>query len=249
MSSPHPMPVSTAIPTEIEHFNQLAHQWWDENGPFAILHQLNPIRIDYIRSQIFQHISRDILADMPLKGLSILDVGCGGGLISEPLTRLGAQVTGLDAAEENIHAAQAHAALMDLNIPYIHSTLEEHEGQYDVVLAIEVVEHVASIPAFLKAAQACLKPGGLLVVSTINRTLRSLILGKYIAEYVLNWVPRGTHNWQQFITPRRLGHLMTRQGFQILDLRGLGYDFMQKKWRLSSNRSINYFMTAQNKKF
>jgi len=226
---------------EIERFSKVASSWWDETGPYKLLHQLNPLRLTFIRETVTHHFSR------PLQDLTILDIGCGGGLICEPLTRLGARVTGIDASEESMTVAQAHAEMMGLTIDYQLATAEDlaEAGKcYDVVLALEIVEHVADVPAFLKACCTLVKPQGILILSTLNRTLKSLALAIIAAEYVLRWIPRGTHTWQQFLTPAEVATALRPHGFMPQQVQGLTYSPWQNQWQLASQTDVNYFLTA-----
>jgi len=226
---------------EIEKFSRVAATWWNETGTYKLLHQLNPVRLTFIRETLAQHFSR------PLQDLTILDIGCGGGLVCEPLTRLGAQVTGIDASAESIAVARAHAATMELTIDYQHTTAEtlaETGKRYDVVLALEIVEHVADVPEFLKTCCTLIKPGGILILSTLNRTLKSLGLAIVMAEYVLRWVPQGTHNWQQFLTPAEIANALRPHGFMPSQVQGLAYSPWQKQWQLKPDTTINYFLSA-----
>ena len=195
---------STVDPAEIERFSRIAEEWWDPTGKFAPLHRLNPVRIGYIRDRAAAHWQRDALSGTPLQGLSLLDIGCGGGLLSEPMARLGAQVTGVDAAARNIAVAALHAEKQGLAIDYRQGTAEalaESGGQFDIVLALEIVEHVADVELFLKSCGRMVKPGGLLFLSTLNRTAKAWALAIAGAEYVLGWLPRGTHDWKKFLKP------------------------------------------------
>jgi 2-polyprenyl-6-hydroxyphenyl methylase/3-demethylubiquinone-9 3-methyltransferase len=234
-------------PQEIEKFSQIAATWWDETGAYKLLHQLNPVRLTFIRDTLLQHFSLGSKQSPPLQGLTILDIGCGGGLIDEPLTRLGATVTGIDASAESIAVANAHAATMGLTIDYNHTTAEalaDTGKRYDVVLALEIIEHVADVPDFLKACCTLVKPQGILILSTLNRTLKSLALAIVAAEYVLRWVPRGTHNWQQFLTPAEITNDLRPHGFIPQQVQGVIYSPWQGQWQLESKTTINYFLTA-----
>ena len=220
---------------EIEHFAKDSAEWWDEAGPFAILHRLNPVRMGYIVDRIGG-----------IQGLNILDVGCGGGLVCEPLARLGAQVTGLDADKNAITAAQAHAEMMGLDVRYINGAVEEHKDQYDVVMALEILEHVNDPAAFLKTCAARLKPGGLLITSTLNRTAKSFALGIVGAEYIMGYVPRGTHNWKQFIKPSELSRWMVNASIAPEDVTGLVLSPFSGEFTLSPDQvDVNYFMSGR----
>lgn len=226
---------------EIERFSKVASTWWDETGPYKLLHQLNPLRLTFIRETVAHHFSR------PLQDLTILDIGCGGGLICEPLTRLGAQVTGIDASEKSITVARTHADLMRLTIDYQLATAEdlaETNKRYDVVLALEIVEHVADVAGFLKACCTLVKPQGILILSTLNRTLKSLALAIVAAEYILRWIPRGTHTWQQFLTPAEIASTLRPHGFMPQHIQGFTYSPWQSQWQLTSQTAVNYFLSA-----
>lgn len=234
-------------PTEIAKFDRLAATWWDPHGPMAPLHRLNPARLRYLRDRLCAHFDRDAAARRPLDGLRILDVGCGGGLIAEPLTRLGATVTGLDAATENLAVARAHAAEAGLAIDYRAETVEAlaaKRGSVDAVLALEIVEHVADVPGFLAAAATLVRPGGVLVLSTLNRTPKAFLQAIVGAEYVLRWLPRGTHDWRRFIKPAELARAVRAQGLTVVDVSGLGFDLRSGDWRVTDDPSVNYLLFA-----
>ena len=237
----------TVDPAEIERFSRIADEWWDPTGKFAPLHRLNPIRIGYIRDRVAAHWQRDALNGEPLKGLSLLDIGCGGGLLSEPMTRLGASVTGVDASARNIATASVHAARQDLAIDYRQGTAEalaESGAQFDVVLALEIVEHVADVDLFLRSCGRLVKPGGLLFLSTLNRTAKAWVLAIAGAEYVLGWLPRGTHRFDKFVTPPELEDAMSKAGLRLVDERGVVYSLLSDNWQLSSDMDVNYMLTA-----
>lgn len=238
---------STIDQQEVARFAALADEWWDPSGPFEPLHKLNPLRIEFIRDQICSHFDRDPMNAKPLQGLSILDAGCGGGLLSEPLARLGASVTGLDAAEENIAAASLHAEQMGLAIDYVCGTAESLAGQgksFDVVLAMEIVEHVADVDLFTDACGNLVKPGGLHVCSTISRTIKSLALAKIGAEYILRWIPRGTHDWQKFLKPAEFARAIRSAGLSPDVLQGVSFDPVRRNWALTTDLSVNYMIAA-----
>ena len=237
----------TVDPAEIARFDALAERWWDDTGPMRPLHAIGPARLAYIREQVGRHYRLKAHDPKPYAGLAMLDVGCAGGLVSEPLARLGAEVTGIDAAPNNIGAAKVHAAEMGLEIDYRHVTAERlvAEGRhYDVVVALEIVEHVADVPAFIAALVALLKPGGLLIMSTINRTAKSYALAIVGAEYVLRWLPRGTHDWKKFITPDELRGHMEAAGLRFVNERGMRLDLLSGRWVLAPDMAVNYLMTA-----
>ncbi len=232
---------------EVERFSALAETWWDTHGSMAPLHRLNPARLGFIRQALAEHFGRDAKSLQPFDGLRVLDVGCGGGLISEPLARLGATVTGIDAAEANIAVARAHARGADLEIDYRQASAEELAAagaRFDAVLALEVVEHVADVDAFLDAVATLVRPGGAFVASTLNRTPKSLLFGIVGAEYVLGWLPRGTHRWDRFLRPSEFAAGLRRQGLQVRQIRGLVYDLLAGEWRLGRDLGVNYLVYA-----
>ncbi len=238
---------STAEADEIARFAAMAESWWDPNGDFRPLHRLNPVRLEFIREHVARHFGRDPLGPEPFKGLDVLDIGCGGGLLCEPMRRLGAAVTGIDAAQEAIEIAKAHAQQSGLDIDYHHRRPEEldaEKGRFDLVLNMEVVEHVADLEAFLAASAGLVKPGGAVVLSTLNRTLKALALAKIGAEYVLRWLPRGTHDWRKFVRPSELAAGLKSGGVDITDLKGMSYDPFGDEWRLSRDLQVNYLAFA-----
>jgi 2-polyprenyl-6-hydroxyphenyl methylase / 3-demethylubiquinone-9 3-methyltransferase len=243
-------PLSTVDPAEIEKFQAMAAEWWDENGKFKPLHMLNPCRLDYITNQIAGEFDRDLKTPLPFKGLRILDIGCGGGLLSEPMARLGAEVVGADAAAGNIPVAQVHAEQSGLTIDYRHTTAEamaEAGEQFDVVLNMEVVEHVASPIDYLIACRQLLKPGGLQICSTLNRNPKSFMMAIVGAEHVMRWLPKGTHDWSKFITPDELFDLLRNAGLTPVDRKGFVFNPITWSWRLSDrDLSVNY-VTASTK--
>jgi 2-polyprenyl-6-hydroxyphenyl methylase/3-demethylubiquinone-9 3-methyltransferase len=239
---------STVDQTEVERFSALAAEWWDPRGKMAPLHKFNPVRIGYIRDQAAVRFGRDRRRLDALQGLRILDIGCGGGLLSEPLARLGATVVGVDPSAANIKAAQRHAAQSGLPIDYRCATAEElaEAGEsFDVVLAMEVVEHVTDVPLFVRSCAAMVKPGGLMIVATINRTLKSFALAIVGAEYILRWLPIGTHRWEKFVTPNELEIAMTQSGLRVIDERGVIYNLLRDEWQLSTDTDVNYMLTAE----
>ncbi len=241
---------TTIDPDEIERFSRIASQWWDVHGKFKPLHVINPIRIGYIREQVTKHFGIAPDAPAPFSTLSLLDIGCGGGLISEPMARLGATVTGIDASEKNIKVASLHAQQSALDIDYRATSAEalgESGVRYDVVLALEIIEHVADIPAFVAACCKLLKPNGLMVWSTINRTPKSYALAIVGAEYVLRWLPRGTHTWAKFVKPSELHEQLRKNGLGVTDMTGMTMNPLNFKWKLTKNDlSVNYLLVAQN---
>lgn len=237
---------STVDPDEITHFAKDSGQWWDENGPFAPLHRLNPVRMKFIRDAVAGHY--DLATDKmsPLKGLKILDIGCGGGLVCEPLARMGADVTGVDADETAIGVAAAHAKAGNLKIDYKVESTDTLAGQFDVVLALEIVEHVASVDKFVDECVGLCKPGGLIVFSTLNRTPKSFALGVVAAEYILRWVPTGTHDWKKFVKPSELGAALRNAGATPMDVKGMRLHPLKNEFEIVENDvAVNYFMTAR----
>jgi len=235
---------TTIDPAEVAKFEAMAAEWWDPNGKFKPLHMLNPCRLDYITSQIAAEFDRDLSTDAPFAGLRILDIGCGGGLLSEPMARLGAEVVGADAAERNIPVARIHAEKSGLAIDYRHTSAEALAAageQFDAVLNMEVVEHVADPLAYLTACQQLLKPGGLHICSTINRNAKSFAMAIVGAEYVMRWLPKGTHEWGKFITPEELYSLLEQAGLRPVDKKGFVFNPISWSWSLSDgDLSVNY---------
>jgi len=235
---------STVDPNEVAKFEAMAAEWWDPTGKFKPLHMMNPVRLDYITSQIAAEFARDLSSEKPFEGLRLLDIGCGGGLLSEPMARLGATVVGADAAERNIPVARVHAEQMGLDIDYRHTTAEALAAageQFDVVLNMEVVEHVASPIDYLTACRNLLRPGGLMVASTINRNPKSFMVAIVGAERVMRWLPVGTHEWNKFITPAELEDLITRAGLRQVDQKGFVFNPISWQWSISSrDLSVNY---------
>jgi 2-polyprenyl-6-hydroxyphenyl methylase/3-demethylubiquinone-9 3-methyltransferase len=238
---------SSVDPDEIAHFNAMAQEWWDPKGSSAPLHAMASARLSVLREQLCTHFARDPLKLRTLTGLEGVDVGCGGGLVSEPLTRMGLRMTGVDAAARNIQVAKAHAAQSGLDIVYRAADAETlvREGQtFDVCVSLEVVEHVANVPAFLAACRQLLKPGGLFAFSTLNRTARSFLAAIVGAEWVLRTLPRGTHDWRKFITPQEMQAALAQAGFKVQLLEGLSFDLRTRAWTRSNDVSINYIGVA-----
>ena len=239
---------TTTDAAEIEKFQAMAAEWWDPNGKFKPLHMLNPCRLDYITSQIAAEFDRDLSDAEPFAGLRILDIGCGGGLLSEPMARLGADVVGADAAERNIPVAKVHAEEQGLNIDYRHTTAEAlaaNGEQFDAVLNMEVVEHVADPLAYLTACHDLLKPGGLMTCSTLNRNAKSFAMAIVGAEHIMRWLPKGTHDWNKFITPDELYKLLRDAGLDPVDRKGFVFNPLGWSWRLSDrDLSVNYVTTS-----
>ncbi|GJD37035.1 bifunctional 2-polyprenyl-6-hydroxyphenol methylase/3-demethylubiquinol 3-O-methyltransferase UbiG [Methylobacterium aerolatum] len=232
---------------EVARFDALAATWWDEAGPMRVLHRFNPVRLGYIRDTLCRHLGRDAKAPFSLDGLRICDVGCGGGVLSEPLARLGATVTGLDPAARNLEVARAHAEAAGIAVDYRARTIEEvvAAGEtFDAVLIMEVVEHVSDMPAFVRSACAAVKPGGLLFAATLNRTLRSYALAIVGAEYVLGWLPKGTHDWDKFVRPDELSAAIRSGGLTVEETTGVAYNPLTDGWRLSRDQAVNYMLHA-----
>ena len=238
---------------EIERFDTFADEWWDEDGPMAPLHKLNPVRLSYIRDRITAHFGLPSLAKKPLTGLRVLDIGCGGGLLSEPLSRMGAEVTGIDLASTSIARAARHASESGLRIDYRVAAVEDlldHAERFDLVCAMEVVEHVSDQAAFLKNAASLVRPAdadrpaGALVMATLNRTARSFALGIVAAEYVLGWLPKGTHSWSRFVRPSEAARALRQGGLEIADLTGVAYDPLHDRFRLIRDPAVNYMLFA-----
>lgn len=238
---------ATIDPDEVARFAKLADDWWNAKGPFAPLHKIGPTRLTYIRDQLCTHFGRDPKAPPSLDRLSVLDIGCGGGLVAEPLTRLGADVTAIDPAPETIEAAKTHAKGSGLEIAYRAATAEElaEEGQtFDAVLLLEVVEHVPDVPAFLQRLAPLVKPGGIMILSTLNRTLKAYALAIVGAEFILRWMPVGTHQWDRFVRPEELEAALRGAGLTPSGTRGMVYDPLADKWSLSGDTDVNYFAAA-----
>ncbi len=238
---------STIDAAEVARFEKIAKTWWDPKGPMAVLHKFNPVRLTYIRDLACERFGRDPKTMRALEGLSLVDIGCGGGVLCEPLARLGAQVTGLDPAPTNIAVASDHAQAGGLSIDYRQQTIEAlvaDGARYDIVLAMEVVEHVADVEAFVAACCAAVKPGGLLIMATLNRTLKSYALAIVGAEYVLRWLPRGTHDWEKFVTPDELGDAIARGGLERGDGTGVVYNPFTDRWSAARDMDVNYMLSA-----
>lgn len=232
---------------EVAWFAALANEWWDPQGKFRPLHAINPTRLGFIRDQVCMQFGRGDRTIRPFEGLAIADIGCGGGLLCEPMARLGARVTGLDPAEDSIKAAHAHASAQGLEIDYRAERAEdmaERETRFDIVIAMEVVEHVPDVPAFLKVASGLVSPGGLLLLSTINRTVKSYALAIVGAEFVLRWVPVGTHRWDRFVTPGELSNACSLAGLTESVRKGMVFNPLTSSWHLSEDTDVNYLMAA-----
>ncbi|MGA3308158.1 MAG: bifunctional 2-polyprenyl-6-hydroxyphenol methylase/3-demethylubiquinol 3-O-methyltransferase UbiG [Xanthobacteraceae bacterium] len=244
-----PTEAGTIDAGEVARFSRLAGQWWDPRGPMAPLHKFNPVRLAYIRDRSAGHFGRDPTRLDSLAGLRVLDIGCGGGILCEPLARLGASVVGVDPSESNIAVARQHAAQSGLAIDYRNTnaeTLAQAGEIFDVVLAMEVVEHVADVGLFVELAAGTVKPGGLLFVATLNRTAKSFALAIVGAEYILRWLPRGTHRWDKFVTPDELEIAIKPSGLQIIDETGVTYNLFADRWQLSTDMDVNYMVVAEN---
>ena len=240
---------SSVDPQDVERFSRIAAQWWDPKGKFAPLHRFNPVRLAFIREQALRRFGGDPAVVRPFEGLRLLDIGCGGGLLCEPMRRLGFEVTGVDASDRNIGVASAHAAEQGLEIDYRCGTAEgllaSGEPAFDVVLNMEVVEHTADPAAFLRDTSRLLKPGGLMVVATLNRTLKSLALAKIGAEYVLGWLPRGTHDWRKFLTPDEVRLFLSPEPVGVEGPFGVVFEPLFNRWREGADASVNYMMLVK----
>lgn len=241
---------NTIDPKEIEKFERMADEWWSATGKFKPLHKFNPIRISYIRDKIIEHFSLDNSQKEPLKNIKMLDVGCGGGLLSEPFARLGADMTGIDAGEKNIEVAKIHAKRSELKIDYRFQDVEElakTDEKFDVILAMEIIEHVADVESFVAALKNCLKPGGMLFVATINRTAKSYLNAIIGAEYILRWLPRGTHDWKKFPKPSEINKIAENNGLKLKEMTGFSYNLIKDEWKKTDNLDINYAMIFTNR--
>ena len=237
--------------SEVERFSRYGADWWDPRGPMAALHKFNPVRLGYIRDKAAERFGRDPKKLDCLKGLRMLDIGCGGGILSEPLARLGALMVGADPSKENIAVAGAHAQESGVTVDYRATTAEELAAAgelFDVVLAMEVVEHVVDVKAFVATCASMVKPGGLMIAATLNRTLKSFALAIVGAEYVLRWLPRGTHQWDKFVTPDELELAFERGGLRVTGERGVVYNPFADRWQLSSDMDVNYMLVAERPK-
>ena len=231
---------------EIQKFSNLADQWWDVNGKFKPLHMFNPIRIEYITNNIKKHYGIKKDKDNYLNGLNILDIGCGGGLISEPMSRLGANVTGIDASEKNVKIAKLHAKKNGLKINYLNITPENLRDfeKFDIILNLEIIEHVNDVNLYIKSCHKLLKKNGIMFTATLNRSFMSYIKAIIGAEYILRWLPIGTHDWNKFIKPEELENLLSKVNFSTLDIKGFEFKPLSKKWILSNDLSVNYIINS-----
>jgi 2-polyprenyl-6-hydroxyphenyl methylase/3-demethylubiquinone-9 3-methyltransferase len=242
---------SSVDDTEVERFSRYGADWWDPRGPMAALHKFNPVRLAYIRDKAAERFAREPKKLDCLKGLRMLDIGCGGGILSEPLARLGAQMVGADPSKENIAVAGAHAQESGVTVDYRATTAEELAAageRFDVVLAMEVVEHVVDVNAFVATCASMVKPAGLMIAATLNRTLKSFALAIVGAEYVLRWLPRGTHQWDKFVTPNELEMAFEHGGLRVIGERGVIYNPFADRWQLSSDMDVNYMLVAERSK-
>ncbi|MBI3676144.1 MAG: bifunctional 2-polyprenyl-6-hydroxyphenol methylase/3-demethylubiquinol 3-O-methyltransferase UbiG [Proteobacteria bacterium] len=249
VTATHQVPQHTSIDAgEVAKFTAMAAEWWDPTGKFAPLHKFNPVRLKFIRETAAPHFKREAKSLRPFEGLTLLDIGCGGGLLSEPTARLGFAVTGVDPSDKSVKIASTHASEAGLDIDYRQASAEAlvQDGlTFDVVLNMEVVEHVADLRAYLEACAKLLKPGGLTVIATLNKTLKSLALAKIGAEFVLRWLPIGTHDWNKFVEPERLHALLEENGLTILKTQGVTFDPLSWDWRLSNDTDVNYMVVAE----
>ena len=231
---------------EIQKFSKLAEEWWDVNGKFKPLHMFNPIRIEYITENIKKHFNIQNHKINFLEGLQILDIGCGGGLISEPMARLGAKVTGIDASLKNINIAKMHSKKSGLSIDYINSSPENLKNfeKYDIILNLEIVEHVDNVSLYINSCNKLLKKNGLMFTATLNRSFMSYIKAIVGAEYILRWLPIGTHDWNKFIKPEELERFLSKEKFTTLDIKGLKFNPISKKWKKSNDLSVNYIICS-----
>jgi 2-polyprenyl-6-hydroxyphenyl methylase/3-demethylubiquinone-9 3-methyltransferase len=239
---------SSVDPEEVARFSALAAKWWDAKGEFAPLHKFNPVRLGFIRDRCAERFARDAKTRTPFAGLRLLDIGCGGGLLSEPMSRLGFQVTGVDASARNIGTAKAHAEPQGLSIDYRCATaeqlLEEGAGPFDVVLNMEVIEHVADPGEYLRTCARLLAPGGIMIVATLNRTPQAFALAVVGAEYVLRWLPRGTHDWNKFLKPEELRGFLDGEPVEVQGPFGVAYNPLADRWSVSADTAVNYMMTV-----
>ena len=237
--------MTTINKTEVDKFSKLANEWWNPYGKFKPLHLFNPVRIKFIKEKLISYLKLDPNSKEPLKKISLLDIGCGGGLLCEPMKRLGAEVTGIDASRNNIEVAKVHAREMSLNIHYINCSPENltFDKKFDVILNMEVVEHVSNLDLFIKNCSKLLKKNGIMFVATINKNLKSYFFAILGAEYILRWLPIGTHDWEKFLTPNELKIITARYNFSSDEVMGMKFNLISKKWHTSSDASVNYIST------
>ena len=238
--------MSTINKEEIQKFSNLADEWWDVKGKFKPLHMFNPIRIEYILEKTKEHFNLKNKDNLILEGMNVLDIGCGGGLISEPLARLGAKVTGIDASEKNIKVADLHAKKNKLNILYLNRSPEQMDEseKFDLILNLEIVEHVDDVNLYIQSCYKLLKKGGLMFTATLNRTVTSYLKAIIGAEYVLRWLPIGTHDWNKFLKPEELEIYLNKMKFKTIDVKGLEFNPLTSKWKKSDNLSVNYIICS-----
>ena len=241
------MDISSIDKAEIDKFKNLAREWWKHDGKFKTLHKFNPVRLEYIINTIKDHYSIDQKNNLPLKGLSVLDIGCGGGLMSEPLARLGAQVTGIDALEKNCITAKMHAEENNLNINYLNKTAEELDKnkQYDVILNLEVIEHVNNPKNFIKECSSLVAANGIMFIATINKSIFSLIFAKFMAEYILGFLPKGTHDWNKFLTPEDIYSFFIQNNFDVISKTGVNYNPLKDEWFMSNRMDANFIVSGK----
>jgi len=232
--------ISTIDQKEIIKFSKLSNEWWDEKGKFKPLHEFNPTRLKYIIRGIKKHFKINPNQDLPFKNLSMIDIGCGGGLVTEPMARLGAKVTGIDASIKNIEAAKLHAKKMNLKINYDVNTPENIDTTYDVILCLEIIEHVSDVSLFIKSCEKILKKNGIIFFATLNRTIKSFIYAIIGAEYILNWLPKGTHNWNKFIKPSEITSICNKLNLKLIDNAGFTYSILQRGWFQGNMLDVNY---------
>ena len=237
--------MTTVDKIEIEKFSKLAKDWWNPNGKFKPLHLFNPARIAFIKEKLISHFKRDLNSEKPLKELKILDIGCGGGLLCEPLKRLGAVMTGIDASNNNIEVAKLHSKEMNLNIKYICCSPENInlKSEFDVILNMEIVEHVSNVDLFIQSCSKLIKKNGIMFVATINKNLKSYLFAILGAEYILKWLPIGTHDWNKFLTPQELEIIASKNNFAGDEVTGMKFNPLSKKWYKCSDSSVNYIST------
>lgn len=239
------MAVNTASAEEVARFTAMAEEWWDPDGKFRPLHRFNPTRLQFIRDCLIRQFGRDSGELRPFEGLTLLDVGCGGGLLSEPLARMGFAVTGIDAGDKNVAVARIHAEQSGLDIDYRVATPERLAGsQFDVVMIMEIIEHVPDVAEFLAAVAPLVKPGGALLAATLNRTMKAYVLAIVGAEYVLRWLPPGTHDWNKFVKPSELAAGLRRHGIAVREQKGMAYSLANDEWAITSDLSVNYMAYA-----
>ena len=243
------MSKTTINKSEVAKFSAIADEWWDKEGKFKPLHKFSPVRMDYILKQICQIKDLDFYSKKPLHGLKILDIGCGGGLVAEPLDKMGATVTAIDPSEKNIKTALAHQLKSKSNVNYLCSSIEEldKKSKFDIITCLEVIEHVDNYQFFLNQLQKHLKPKGIVFLATINRTVKSLCLAKFAAEYVLRWLPRGTHDWQKFLKPSELVSCFSEKSFKLNNLQGVKFNLLKNSWEQSKDLSQNYILSLVKK--